>query len=179
MVEAAEFRGGMALLAGAVNVVTTDGPMGRAGLTASAVCSVTDQPPTLLVCVNRASYAHSFFMGNNVLCVNVLSSSQQSVSALFATRTATMDERFASIGWDTLATGAPALEGALASFDGKIVQAHEMGTHDIFLVELSAVRITTDRDPGALAYFNRAYHRIGEERTSTALAPDNVEPKSV
>jgi flavin reductase len=52
-----EFREGMAVLAGAVNIVTTDGPGGRAGLTASAVCSVTAEPPTLLVCVNRGSSA--------------------------------------------------------------------------------------------------------------------------
>lgn len=170
MVEAQEFRDGMALLVGAVNVVTTDGPMGRAGLTASAVCSVTDQPPTLLVCVNRSSFAHQFFLGNNVLCVNVLSSSQQDVSSLFATRSVPMEERFAAIGWQPLATGAPALEGALASFDGKIAQAHEMGTHDIFLVELQAIRVTTDSQPGALAYFNRAYHRVGGESASTPVA---------
>ena len=42
------FRDGMARLAGAVNVITTDGPKGFAGITATAVCSVTDQPPTLL-----------------------------------------------------------------------------------------------------------------------------------
>ena len=55
MTDTAAFRDGMALLAGAVNVITTDGPHGRAGFTATAVCSVTDQPPTLLVCMNRGS----------------------------------------------------------------------------------------------------------------------------
>jgi len=170
MVAATEFRNGMSLLAGAVNVVTTDGPMGRAGLTASAVCSVTDQPPTLLVCVNRSSFAHQFFMGNNVLCVNVLSADQQDVSTLFATRGTTMDQRFDSVGWKPLATGAPALDGALVSFDGRIVQAHEMGTHDIFLVELEAVHIAGQTTAGALAYFNRAYHRVGAEPASTPIA---------
>lgn len=163
MVNSIEFRNGMALLAGAVNVVTTDGPAGRAGMTASAVCSVTDQPPTLLVCVNRSSYAHRFFMGNQVLCVNVLSAGQQTVSSLFANRDATMDERFAQTDWNALATGAPAIAGALVSFDGRITQAHEIGTHDIFLVELDAVRINPDCEGGALTYFNRAYHRIGAE----------------
>ncbi|WP_252405960.1 flavin reductase, partial [Escherichia coli] len=45
-----DFRAGMARLGAAVNIITTDGPGGRAGFTASAVCSVTDTPPTLLVC---------------------------------------------------------------------------------------------------------------------------------
>ncbi len=46
-----QFRDAMSSLAAAVNVITTDGPHGRAGFTATAVCSVTDQPPTLLVCI--------------------------------------------------------------------------------------------------------------------------------
>jgi flavin reductase len=80
-VSVGEFRNGMALLPGAVTVITTDGPEGPAGFTASAVCSVTDSPPTVLVCMNRSSFAHRFFAGNGVLCVNVLSAAQQDVSA--------------------------------------------------------------------------------------------------
>ena len=68
MVDITDFRNGMAMLAGAVNIITTDGPQGLAGFTATAVCSVTDQPPTLLVCMNRASWAHPIFSANGVLC---------------------------------------------------------------------------------------------------------------
>lgn len=49
------FRDAMAHVGAAVNIITTDGPAGRAGFTASAVCSVTDAPPTLLVCLNRSA----------------------------------------------------------------------------------------------------------------------------
>lgn len=72
MVDSSEFRNAMAMLGSAVTIVTTDGPAGRFGFTASAVCSVTDSPPTLLVCVNRASANHEHFKTNGVLCVNVL-----------------------------------------------------------------------------------------------------------
>lgn len=48
------FRNAMAQLGTAVHVVTTDGAGGRAGFTASAVCSVTDTPPSVLVCINKA-----------------------------------------------------------------------------------------------------------------------------
>ena len=61
MIDTHEFRNGMAMLTGAVNVITTAGADGLAGFTATAVCSVTDQPPMLLVCMNRSSYAHRFF----------------------------------------------------------------------------------------------------------------------
>jgi flavin reductase len=71
-IERAEFRDAMARLGAAVNVVTTDGEGGRAGFTASAVCSVTDDPPTLLVCLNRAASSNAVFLRNMVLCVNTL-----------------------------------------------------------------------------------------------------------
>ncbi len=67
-----EFRDAMARLGAAVNIVTTDGPAGLGGLTVSAVCSVSDDPPTLLVCLNRGSPQNRLFKDNGVLCVNTL-----------------------------------------------------------------------------------------------------------
>ena len=64
-----DYRDAMACLGAAVNIVTTDGAAGRAGLTASAICSVTDDPPTLLVCANRGSSAYGSVMGNKVGCM--------------------------------------------------------------------------------------------------------------
>ena len=59
-----DYRDAMARLAAAVNIITTDGPSGRAGFTATAVCSVTDEPPTLLVCLNRSASAHPIVTAN-------------------------------------------------------------------------------------------------------------------
>jgi flavin reductase len=76
----------MANLGAAVNVITTDGGAGQAGFTASAVCSVTDTPPTLLVCLNRSASVFETFKTNQVLCVNTLSSQQQHLSNLFGVK---------------------------------------------------------------------------------------------
>lgn len=89
-----EFRNAMAQLGSAVSVITTDGPAGKFGFTASAVCSVTDQPPTLLVCMNRNSFAHAHFKQNGALCVNVLSSDHQTLSGIFANASLRSEERF-------------------------------------------------------------------------------------
>src|SRR3979490_3130313 len=78
-----DYRDAMACLGAAVNIVTTDGNAGRAGFTASAICSVTDDPPTLLVCMNRGSSVYASVTGNGVLCVNVLSAGHQRLSRLF------------------------------------------------------------------------------------------------
>lgn len=158
MVEVAQFRDGMALLGSAVNVITTDGPAGRAGFTATAVCSVTDTPPTLLVCINRASFVHDFFAGNGVLCVNLLGAHQEALSGLFSNRNIPMDERFARVPSSLMVTGAPAIEDALASFDCRITDVHEVGTHSVFYARVEDIRRHESRR--GLVYFDRAYHAL-------------------
>jgi flavin reductase len=155
----ADFRAGLSLLPGGVTVITTDGEAGLAGFTASAVCSVTDAPPTVLVCMNRSSFAHQLFTRNQALCVNVLSAGQQALSAMFANREVSMAQRFERCDWERLATGSPALGGALANLDGVIVATHDIGTHSVFIVELrSIVMADASNEPLGLVYFNRNYH---------------------
>ena len=158
MVTQGEYRDAMALLGAAVNLITSDGPGGRTGFTASAVCSVTDDPPTLLVCMNRGSRSNEAFKANGVLCVNVLAASHQELSSLFA-GPATMEERFAAANWDVLETGAPVLPGAVASFDCRIVQVTEVGTHSVFFCEVAAVRAGAASE-AALIYLRRSYHHV-------------------
>lgn len=158
MVDVAQFRNAMSLLTGAVNVITTAGEGGRYGFTASAVCSVTDAPPSLLVCMNRNSSSHAYFVENKVLTVNVLGAQHQHISQAFASKIST-EERFNSATWNTLVTGAPVLSDALVSFDCRIDQIHDVGTHTIFICQIEAIQ-QSDHSHG-LVYFNRAYHPIG------------------
>ncbi|MDE1996609.1 MAG: flavin reductase, partial [Rhizobiaceae bacterium] len=115
-----EFRNAMSRMASAVSIVTTNGPAGMAGFAATAVCSVTDSPPTLLVCLNRNASVHPAVTENGVVCVNVLSEGHKELSRLFGGKTP-VAERFAAADWSELSTGAPALEDALVSFDCRIV----------------------------------------------------------
>lgn len=162
------YRDAMARLGAAVNVITTAGPRGRCGFTASSVCSVTDDPPTLLLCMNRGSDLNIRFKHNGVLCVNTLAASQQELSPLFAglTEIEDMDARFALAEWDTLATGAPVLQGAVVAFDCRIAQITEVGTHSVFFCEIEAIRHGAVHE--GLIYFGRTYHRIGKAVTGSA-----------
>jgi flavin reductase len=159
MVTKDDYRGGMARLAAAVNAVTTDGPAGLGGFTASAVCSVTDDPPTLIVCVNLASRQNEIIRANRVLCVNTLAVDQTEIAALFSTKELPIEQRFAVGRWSTLATGSPVLEGAIASFDCKVVERLERGTHSVIFCEVQAVRVRTDGEP--LLYLDRQYRGVG------------------
>ena len=151
------FREGMSRLGAAVNIITTDGPAGRAGFTASTVCSVTDSPPTLLVCLNRSSSVYDRFADNNALCVNTLKPDHEHLSRLFGGKTA-MDERFAAATWSVGTSGAPVLEGATVSFDCRIANRAEVGSHTVFFCEVLAVEC--DQVASGLIYFDRGYHRV-------------------
>ncbi|TLX57310.1 pyrimidine utilization flavin reductase protein F [Stutzerimonas nosocomialis] len=152
-----DYRDAMAHMAAAVNIVTTDGPAGRAGFTATAVCSVSDEPPTLLVCLNRSASVHAVFAAHQALCVNTLCDDQRALSNLFGGKT-DMAERFAAAHWTTAVTGAPLLEGAAVSFDCRISHSTSVGTHDILYCEVLAVRQRDAAD--ALVYFGRNYHGL-------------------
>jgi len=154
-----QFRQAMAHLSAAVNVITTAGPLGRCGITASAVCSVTDTPPTLLVCLNRSSAMHAAFEGNRQVCVNVLPGEHEQLARHFAGMTQVpMDERFGWPIWDDGSAGVPVLRDALTSIEGTIVELKEVGSHSVMFVEATQIRVRTDGD--GLVYFDRNFHRI-------------------
>lgn len=151
------YRNAMARLAAAVTIVTTDGPGGRAGFAATAVTSVSDNPPTLLVCLNKGSSAYPAVSANGLVCVNVLSAEQEPVSRLFGGKTP-VEERFAAATWTATETGTPQLAEALASFECRITEVHDGSTHDVLFCEV--LDVTTREDGQALVYFDRGYRTV-------------------
>ena len=158
--DADTFRPGMSCLGAAVNLITSDGPEGRHGMTASAVCSITDSPPTLLVCVNQKNRSHDVFNGNGNLCVNVLASRHIELSNAFAGRTD--QDRFATGAWSTLATGAPVLEDAVVAFDCRIVERRAIGSHSVFYARVVGMLISS-APAETLIWFDRKYHSLTAE----------------
>ncbi len=159
MVTKQEYREAMARFGAAVNVITSDGPAGRCGFTASAVCSVTDDPPTLLVCINRTSDSHPLITVNKVLCVNTLGPGHQSLSPLFGGQVESdVDMRFAAASWSVLATGSPVLDEATVAFDCRVDRMIEIGTHSVLFCEVVAVRQGSIHE--GLIYYGRAYHPV-------------------
>jgi flavin reductase len=153
------YREAMSRLGAAVNIITTHGAEGDVGFTASAVCSVTDDPPTLLVCMNRSSKSNPAFLAAKILCVNVLAHEHQELSAPFASvGELPMAERFGLAKWLRLATGSPVLENAAAAFDCTIDQIHQVGTHSVFFCSVKAIHLGPAT--AGLIYHGRAYHKI-------------------
>lgn len=148
------FRNAMAHLSAAVNVITSNGPAGRCGITATAVCSVTDSPPTLMLCINRNSEMNTVFKANGRLCVNVLSGEHEEVARHFAGMTEVpMERRFALHDWREGLAGLPVLHGALANLQGRIAEVQEIGTHSVLLLELVS---RFPEQGGRPVYFSRS-----------------------
>ncbi len=156
------FRNAMASMAAAVNVVTTNGKAGRCGITATAVCSITDTPPTVMVCINRKSEINAIIKENSCLCINILSADHLELAKHFAGMTGIkMSDRFMLHDWQEKLYNLPVLNEALANLQGRIANVSEVGTHSLFFVELEAINVRDDGD--GLTYFNRAFHRVARQ----------------
>lgn len=155
------FRQGMSLLCGACTIVTTSAGSERAGLTATAVCSVSADPPRLIVCVNRSTRAHALIRRSGALAVNVLSAGQEVLARRFAGMVSGVqgDERFAEGDWHSGAEGVPVLRGALAHFTCRVAEATDSGTHCIFLCDVIDVDAAAPAE-SALAYMNRRFVHV-------------------
>ena len=153
-----EFRDAMARVCAPVNVITTNGPAGRGGFTATAMCSVTDEPPTLLVCMNGKSAQCGLFLENRRFCVNVLTHDHRDLAGYFAGRQSDMAARYAAADWVEMPSGSQALADAIVSFDCRLREARLVGTHHIFIGRVTDIRSRQDGD--ALLYFDRTYVNV-------------------
>ncbi len=163
MLDPKAYRDAMSEIASPVHLIATDGPAGLAGMTVTALASVSDQPATLLVCVNRHSPSTPRFLENKVFSVNSLGVEDRALSDIFAGRTHEhFAEKFSHGAWRKGLTGAPLLVSALANFECRLVEAKEVGTHFILIGEVEAV---ARRDEGASLLYHRRGYRRSEEHS--------------
>jgi flavin reductase len=158
-VDAQAFREAMSRLGAAVHVVTTDGPAGKSGFTATAVVSVSDNPATLLVCLNRAATSMPILRENGVFCVNTLRAGDEIIADTFAGRTkVTREQRFNTGNWSTLATRSPALLSAVVAFDCRVIEVKSVASHDIYFGVVEAIH--SGSAGAALVYHDRSYKQV-------------------
>ena len=158
-IEAKFFRDAMAEITASAHVITTAGATGRRGLTASSVTSLSDSPPTMLVCIHADSQTLSAIEANGVFCINSLSGQDEEIAQVFAGRRGVAGEdRFGVGAWGALKTGSPQLLTSLVSFDCRLVEARHVATHKIVLGEV--VAIAGPAHVEGLIYRNRRFGRF-------------------
>ena len=156
-VDAEQFKAGMRALAGAVNIITSTNSGHRYGMTATAVCSATADPPTVLACINKLATTHGAVAKSKAFCVNVLRAEDWELSSTFS-GAQSGEGRFKSRDWTRLATGAPVLIDALVSFDCRVVKKIVHGTHTIFLGQVEQVAFGQKGKP--LLYSEGQYAKL-------------------
>jgi flavin reductase (DIM6/NTAB) family NADH-FMN oxidoreductase RutF len=138
-VDVADFKSAMRNVAGSVSIVATGSGDERRGLTVTAACSVSADPPRVLICINRSAEAHDFIVKNGTFSWNVLSTDQVDLAERFAARDGSKGaSRFSSPEWRELTTGAPILREALSNFDCQVLHAIALGTHTLFIAAVVA-----------------------------------------
>lgn len=153
------FREAMRQLASGVSIVTAGRGNEWAGITATSVTSLSLTPPTLLVCVNRASSLVPFLQRYWHFSVSLLSADQQGIADRFAGRGGIDGiDRFKRGRWHTLATGAPVLADALAVVDCKLEEIILRHSHLIAIGRVVGAEIygTTD----SLLYWRGGFARL-------------------
>jgi flavin reductase (DIM6/NTAB) family NADH-FMN oxidoreductase RutF len=152
------FRQTMRRLAGGVCIAATGQDGQRLGLTVTAVCSVTLEPPTILLCVNRTAGAHDLIRATRRVGISVLASDQLELAQRFSSSEVKGSARFQDSMWTDMASGTPAAVDALAALDCEIVHDLSIGQHSVFVCEVRAARLASEKPP--LVHFDRAFRAL-------------------
>ncbi len=161
MSEAEAFVRAMAAFASGVTIVTTGRAGHRRGLTATAVCSLSADQPSLLVCVNRKASAHDVLVNERYFAVNVLTKAHREIAVMFSSSAPECRVgRFAKGEWGILETGAPALLSAAAVFDCELDRIIDGFSHSILIGLVRSTRLFSNPDDDALIWHGRRFRSV-------------------
>jgi flavin reductase (DIM6/NTAB) family NADH-FMN oxidoreductase RutF len=172
-VSSADFSGAMRHLAGGVSVITVGRGGDISGMTATSVSSLSVDPPSLIVCINRSSSSWPLLKRHGFFGVNILNADQLDVAERFTGKAGLKGaDRFAGAEWTTRASGVPLLVGALAAIDCEVEDIVERHSHAIVIGR--ARDITLSSRTAALAYWQGQYVAIDQNEDAIKLAEVSV-----
>jgi len=152
------FRDAMRHLPAGVTVVTVKAGDQVHGLTVSAFCSVSPEPPLVAIVIDQRHTAYPLLQQEGaVFAVNILAQDQAELSNRFAWLKD--EDRFLGGEWSTAVTGAPVLADAVAWLDCKVRERYPAGTHAVYIGEVHASGVPRPDEP-PLVYWNRGYRRL-------------------
>jgi flavin reductase (DIM6/NTAB) family NADH-FMN oxidoreductase RutF len=157
--EAAAFKDAMRRLVGGVSVITAGTDEARTGLTVTTAHSLSVDPPTMLVCVNRIASAWPVIRREGCFCVNILDARHQHIADRFTGRGGVKGaERYEGARWRQFSTGAFGLEDALAVIDCAVEEILERHSHGIIIGAVRAIHLGAGGEP--LVYGHGRYRTL-------------------
>jgi flavin reductase (DIM6/NTAB) family NADH-FMN oxidoreductase RutF len=171
-----DFRSAMRHLAGGVSVITAGRGRDITGMTVTSVSSLSVDPPTLIVSINRESSSWPLLKRYGFFGVNILTSDQIDIAERFTGKGGLKGaDRFAGARWITRASGVPLLEGALAAIDCEVEHIVERHSHAIVIGRV--LDMQSSSRSAALAYWQGQYVAIDQDEDAIELAEVNL-PRS-
>lgn len=150
-----EFRAALSRFASGITVVTSVDASGFPhGITVSAFCSVSLDPPLILVCIDRTTGSHHAVIETGVFVVNFLAAGQDEISERFSL---TDIDKFELGGFRNGIGGVPVLDESLVSLECTLRSTFDGGDHSIFVGQVESVRV---RDVAPLVYFHGSYRDL-------------------
>lgn len=166
--DADAYRSAMRHFAGNVSVITAGPPGERSGLVATSAVSLSVDPPTVIVCVNRNASSWPLFARFRHFGVNSLTAAQQPIAELFSGRGHVRGEDRYRLGtWSAGPSGAPLLAGAAVALDCRLEEMIDRETHSILVGRVLDIR-TAEADAGALIYWRGLYRPLPPEQAAVA-----------
>ncbi len=160
----ADFKAALGRFPAGVTVVTVSGPAGDHGMTASAFCSLSIDPPLVLVCVKKGNTTHGLLEEAEGFAVNILDQDQVELSNRFGGWGPPMDDRFADLGEARGAvSGARLVPGALASLDCSSYGTRDGGDHTIFLGQVEGTVLHGEDDGLRPLIYFKGYRGAGDK----------------
>src|SRR6202171_1461371 len=164
-----DFRGAMRHLAGGVSVIMAGRGKANAGMTVSSVSSLSVDPPTLIVSINRESSSWPLLKRHGFFGVNLLTADQLDVAERFTGKGGLKGaDRFAGARWTTGASGVPLLVGAMSAIDCKAEDIIERNSHAIVIGRVLDIQLSSRN--AVLAYWQGQYVAIDQNEDAVKLA---------
>ncbi|MCJ9705983.1 MULTISPECIES: flavin reductase family protein [unclassified Bradyrhizobium] len=168
-VSSADFRGAMRHLTGGVSVITAGRGKDITGMTVTSVTSLSVEPPTLLVSINRDASSFPLIRRHGAFGVNILNADQLDVAERFSGKGGLKGaDRFAGARWVTAVSGVPLLAGALSAFDCEVEEIVERHSHGIVIGRVRDIKSLTRT--AALAYWHGQYVAVDQDEDAVRLA---------
>ena len=169
-VDADTFRWVMRSLACTVTVISTEND-GLHGFTATAVCSVCADPPTVLIAVNRSARTHAHIARRQAFVVNVIAQDQQSIAEKFSTKDT---DPFSAVPHSLTHDGVPRIDGTSAFLECVVREMSDVGTHTIFIGSIVNAGAS---GKAPLLYHDGQYKEFGETfASSRVIRPKYIQP---
>jgi flavin reductase (DIM6/NTAB) family NADH-FMN oxidoreductase RutF len=178
-VSSGNFRSAMRHLTGGVSVITVGRGKDITGMTVTSVSSLSVEPPTLIVSINRESSSWPLLKRYGFFGVNILASDQIGIAERFTGKDGLKGaDRFAGAQWTTRISGTPLLVGALSAIDCQAEDIIERHSHAIVVGRV--LDIQTSTRTSALAYWQGRYVEIDQDEDAIKLAEVSVpRPRSL